>query len=495
MDLESARAAALTYSRLLVQTAEQLKAMERRYQLLLGQADLPLQERLVLQEQLKNLQKQIYGKSSEKRNRSSGEELKKKAPRSKTGRRNQPSLPLVEVKHELPDGDRSCSSCGKAMSAWEGQFEESERIHVVPTKFVLEKHLRQKYRCSCGGCIKTAPGPLKLKAGDRYSPEFGVEVGISKYEHHVPLERQVKIMAQAGLAVDSQTLFKPLDTVAWYLKPHVVDKIADRVYASLIANADETPWGNLGKDAKKRFYLWGARISDAVLFEVMDSRSSDAARHLLKKFKGTLMCDGYRGYNPLVDDEGIRLAHCWSHVRRKFVAAEQSYPVAAASMIRLIDDLYDIERELKKAGATPGLVREVRQKRSLPITKVIYQKLWDLKAHLPQSSMGKAVDYTLKLWRGLMLFIEEPALALDNNDMERAIRGPVTGRKNHFGSKSLKTAEVAATWYTVIETCKACGIDPKRYVNEALTAILTGQTPRMPWECALAESATGASSQ
>jgi hypothetical protein len=40
--------------------------------------------------------------------------------------------------------------------------EESEEIDIVDVKYVLTKHRRQKYRCRCGACIETAPGPLKL---------------------------------------------------------------------------------------------------------------------------------------------------------------------------------------------------------------------------------------------------------------------------------------------------------------------------------------------
>lgn len=482
LDLPGLQEIAITYAGLLAQAGSRLDSLEKGYQLLLGKLEQDQQQMLFAKQVIANLQHDRFGQSSERRPSGNGvpsPAAKKK--REQWGPTEQPRLPIQEVMHDLRESERVCDACGEPLTEWAGQFEESERIQVVPVRFVLEKHQRKKYRCSCGSCIKTAPGPLRLKEGGRYSPEFGVEVGLGKYEHHVPLERQVKIMKQQGLLVESQTLFAQTDTIAWYLKKPVYEKIAERVRSSAFASADETPWENLGKDAKKQFYLWGARSKDAVFFQIADSRSSSAAEVLLKGFTGALMCDGFRGYNPIASDEVI-LAHCWSHARRKFISAELAYPSEAQTMIALIGSLYEIERELKEEGASLERIQAVREERSKVVLEKIYEKLWELKTHLPKSSLGKAVEYTLKLWRGLNVFTTYPQVPLDNNAMEREIRGPVTGRKNHMGSKNLKTAEVASVWYSVIATCKTCGVDPKEYVNETLRAILEKREILLPWE-------------
>ena len=63
---------------------------------------------------------------------------------------------------------------------------------------------------------------------------------------------------------------------------------------------------------------------------------------------------------------------------------------------------------------------------------------------LPGSKMGKAINYMLTLWEGLTRFLKDPRIPLDNNAAERALRGVVVGRKNHYGSKSKRGTEVAA---------------------------------------------------
>ncbi len=66
--------------------------------------------------------------------------------------------------------------------------------------------------------------------------------------------------------------------------------------------------------------------------------------------------------------------------------------------------------------------------------------------------------------------VEDARIPLDNNATERGIRGPVVGRKNHFGSKSKRGTEVAALFYSLIETAKLVGVDPAAYLREAALA-------------------------
>jgi len=63
---------------------------------------------------------------------------------------------------------------------------------------------------------------------------------------------------------------------------------------------------------------------------------------------------------------------------------------------------------------------------------------------------------------GLTRFVDDPRIPLDNNAAERALRGPVVGRKNHYGSRSLRGTEVAAVFYTLCETARLIGVDPNR---------------------------------
>jgi transposase len=94
-------------------------------------------------------------------------------------------------------------------------------------------------------------------------------------------------------------------------------------------------------------------------------------------------------------------------------------------------------------------------------------------AVLPESKMGKAIAYMLKRWKGLTLLLDDPRIPLDNNAVERALRVAVVGRKKHYGSKSRRGTEVAALFYTLFETAKLSGIDPRAYVTLAANRAVT----------------------
>ena len=56
--------------------------------------------------------------------------------------------------------------------------------------------------------------------------------------------------------------------------------------------------------------------------------------------------------------------------------------------------------------------------------------------------------------------------------MERQLRDMVVGRKNHYGSKSLRVIEVTALFYSLIETARLRGEDPDHYLLRAALAAI-----------------------
>jgi transposase len=78
----------------------------------------------------------------------------------------------------------------------------------------------------------------------------------------------------------------------------------------------------------------------------------------------------------------------------------------------------------------------------------------------------------LKRWEGLTRFVEDPCVPVDNDAVERALRGPVVGRKNHYESRSLRGTQVAALFYTLCETAKLTGVDPHAFLPRALYAAI-----------------------
>ena len=439
-----------------------------------------------LQELLAARERSLFGDSSERRPREGveGPAEKKPKPRRGHGPRVQGELPIVECEHELSEAERGCPQCGRQLTEMSGQSEDSEEITVVERRFVLVQHRRKKYRCACNSHVATAPAPLKLAVSGtarsrRYSIEFAVEVAVGKYLDHLPLERQVRMMGRDGLAIDSQTLWDQIEALARVLTP-AEKALRQRVLASPRIGADETWWrlmaGKASKDSK-RWWAWVLAIEDAVSYRILPNRSKQAALQVLGNYRGLVMADGYGVYEALAqDDSGFVLAHCWAHVRRKYLEAEPHYPEPCRELLELIGQLYGIEREqvasLEQRAA-------LRREHSRPIIEKISNFALTQRA-LPQSSLGKAISYMIGMWPGLIRFLEDPAIPIDNNATERALRGAVLGRKNHYGSRSLRGTEVAALFYSLLETAKLVDVDPRRYLLEATRDALQKQEVLLP---------------
>ena len=152
---------------------------------------------------------------------------------------------------------------------------------------------------------------------------------------------------------------------------------------------------------------------------------------LVKSFAGVLMCDGYSGYAALASKSPrVILAHCWAHVRREFVEIEKSFPQLCGEVLDLIGKLYAIEKKCRAPGGEE--LAAARDTKSRSVVDAIVA--WVDKAVpkcLPESGLHKAIGYMLHMWPGLVLFLDDASLPLDNNGTERAARGPVLGRKNH----------------------------------------------------------------
>jgi transposase len=463
-----------------------LTALTRELSQLRGEDASAAQRQLdALKEILAHREHALFGASSEKRSQPVAAAPAPAAPPPRGhGPKAQPALPVVDMVYELTPSDRTCAACGGVLREMAGQTEDSEEITVVERHFVMLHQLRKKYRCTCNGCVATAPGPLRLathpdRRGRRYSADFAVEVAIGKYLDHLPLERQVRMMRREGLAIDSQTLWDQLEAAATILRP-TYEALRQHVQAAPVIGADETWWRVCVGPAGKRWWAWSLTSATAVTYTILESRSQEAARQVLNGYRGIVIADGYSVYAALARaGPRFTLAHCWAHVRRKFVEAEPHYPGPCAEVLDLIGQLYAVEQACPRVGVgDEDEQTELRQRRahlraerSAPLVAAIRAWAQGQRA-LPESSLGKAIAYMLGLWPGLTRFLNDPRIPLDNNATERALRGMVIGRKNHYGSRSRRGTEVAALFYSLIESAKLCGVEPKAYLLRALRAAL-----------------------
>jgi transposase len=399
-------------------------------------------------------------------------------PQTGHGPSPQPALPVIEEVLTLDEADRVCPQCGEELVAIDGQFEESELIDVVEVSYKIRKIQRQKYRCQCSTCqhIDTAlPTEDRLMEGGRYSTNIAASIIHRKYGMHLPLTRQAKEMNPAGLNVSTNTLWDQLWCATLRLKP-TWEALLEMQREQPVLGADESRWPLLDKRSEAKPSVVGLVSEKAVVYAIEMDKTAETLSQVLGHFSGKLVVDGISMYpkvqqmhrdghiNGTRDGPAFTLANCWVHARRNFIKAEPDFP-EAAEMLDYIARLY----RLAKGADCATVDDELRLVWIDGALATIRRWLTDIRP-TPGTSLEQAVLYMDKYWNGLTAFREDRKVWLDNNATERALRAPVLGRKNHYGSRSSRGMETAAVMYTLIETCQLIGVEPRDYLEQALRA-------------------------
>ncbi len=188
-----------------------------------------------------------------------------------------------------------------------------------------------------------------------------------------------------------------------------------------------------GKGQMNTGYFWPLYgDGDEVVFHFADSRAHKVVDDLLRKFKGTLVSDGYEAYEKFAArTEDVRHAACWVHTRRGFDKALSSDAVLAEEALSRIGELYEQERRL--GSLKPDKILARRAMHCKPIVEDFFNWLRQVRterALLPSSPFAKAANYALEREEALKVFLEDAAIPPDTNHLERQIRPIAIGRKN-----------------------------------------------------------------
>ena len=405
--------------------------------------------------------------------------------RKKRGRKPLPDhLPRIDVVHELTEDDRRCNHDGQLLTEI-GEV-VSEQLDIIPAKIRVLRHIRKKYACDCGECIRTAPLPTQPIPKSLASPGLLAHVTVSKYQDALPLYRQQTILERIGIDLPRATLANWMIRAGQLVQP-VINLLEDRLLSHDIVQMDETTVQVLkesGKRAQSKSYLWlqrgGPPGQKVVRFHYDPGRGAGVAKRLLEGFTGYLQTDGYDGYNAVVATNGLVHVGCMAHARRRFsdaVKAQGRKRKRGKSHrgLTLIQKLYRVEKQAKKL--TPAKRYEHRHRHAQPVLEEL--RTW-LDRSLPQvpptSATGKALHYLHKEWAKLVRYLDDGRLEIDNNLAENAIRPFVLGRKNWLFSDSVKGVKASANLYSLIETAKANGLEPYAYLRYLFTELPKADT-------------------
>jgi hypothetical protein len=274
----------------------------------------------------------------------------------------------------------------------------------------------------------------------------------------------------------------------------LIDLLRGQIRSGPLINIDESPLQVLNEEGRKntsKSYMWvyrgGQPNRPVLLYEYQRTRSGKTALEFLDNYHGYIQSDDFSGYDHLDQKPDIVHLGCWAHARRKFVKvatvrkkhrSKRANPKSLADeALDYIGNLYRIEKEARRRELDAVQIDQLRQEKSKPLLDEF--KAWlDAKKPLtpPKGLLGQAISYTLANWEKLIIYLQDGRLRPDNNLIENAIRPFVVGRKNWLFAGSPDGAKASATFFSLIETAKANGLEPYAYLRYIFAKLPLAQT-------------------
>lgn len=437
-----------------------------------------------LKEQLKLMQHRQFGKKSEI---NIGETIidandgllqtvsgytRKKGIKSRGRLIDTSQLPRHQFYHDLPEDHKKCRVCQHDLERI-GQ-EISEQLEVLPLKLYVAEHIRYKYACRCCQTLLMAPKPKAPIPKALAGGSLITEIIINKYQSHLPLYRQSKILASYNALIPDNTLGQWVSQAGSGLMP-VYEAYWKAVLEASYIQVDETPVKVLKPE--KKGYLWTYFASHVgkglVVFELSLTRSSAIPEKRLADFEGLLQTDGYAGYNNLRQQQRIVGFGCMTHARRKFdevLKITKNEEGIAYEVIQRLKPVYALEAKMRKMKLGFHTRKRLRQKQSWPLLKDLHSWLKQNVAKVPDNSkLAGAINYMLNQWIYLIRYLRHGSVEIDTNWVENQERPVALGRRNwlFFGHEG--SGMIHALWYSFVLSAIINGLNPRVYVHFLLT--------------------------
>jgi transposase len=253
----------------------------------------------------------------------------------------------------------------------------------------------------------------------------------------------------------------------------IADRMWQRMKQGTYLQIDETPVRVLDPEVKGKAakgYLWFFGVPGGDVMLVFDPRRSyQVLEEQLGGFTGAFQSDAYDVYEVLRKSRsGIKRLGCAAHARRKYYEAALEGNRQAIWFIGRFRELYRIEDEVREVD--PQERQAVRHARAPQIWAEMKTRAEELKAAcLPKSSLGKAVNYFLKEYPALLVYLESPQFQIDNNLIENAIRPSCVGKRRWLFIGHPGAGWRSAVIYSILQSCRRRGIETQEYLTDVLT--------------------------
>lgn len=351
----------------------------------------------------------------------------------------------------------------------------THRLAQRPASYVVLRYVRKVVKLRESGKLKCPSAPPAVYEKSYADVSLLAGVLVDKFVYHLPLHRQHLRLKAAGIDLSRQTLTNLVTRTVDLLEP-VYHSLLSSVMQSRVVAMDETPIraGRVEPGKMKTAYFWPVfGDKNEVVFPFSTSRAHATVREVLGRFAGTLLSDGYEAYARYAEQErSVVHALCWAHTRRKFIEAEKSHPEEVEIALSIICELYEIEASIREKSDAERL--DVRSSLSRDVVDEFFdwaEQLIHSRLLLSSDPLTKALSYALERQRGLRVFLEDPAVPIDTNHLEREIRPIPLGRKNWMFCWTELGARTVGRIQSLLATCRLHQVNPFEYLVDVLQRI------------------------
>jgi len=393
-------------------------------------------------------------------------------------------LERVEIVLDIPEEKKICPETRRPLK--QIGCEVSEKLEYRPGKLIVNVYKRPKYASP----DSTAPvGVITAPMPDHPIEKCKADVGllsyiiVSKFADHLPLYRQNGIFEREGVDIPRATQSSWIMQIYEAVRP-LEDALKKAVLETEVVFTDDSiiPLQVKGNGRVKKARLWvyvrGDPDPPLAVYDFSLDRSKKRPLDFLAGYQGYVHADAYSGYDELFRKESITEVGCWVHSRRKFDEAASSRPQEATEIMARIAKLYQLEKLCVEMRAEDR--RRFREEHARPVIDGIFARLEKLKGEtIPSEPLRKAVNYALNQRGALYRYLEDGRLKPDNNTSENAIRPLALGRKNWLFAGSERGARATALFLGLIQSCKACQVNPWQYFDDLLRRIMAHPVNRL----------------
>lgn len=399
--------------------------------------------------------------------------------------------PLIErviTEVLVPEAERRCKCCSHMMTSITPR--DHECVEHVPEKLIVHVERREVLVCKNSACRGDAVTAERVRAPvvvRRAGNSLLASLIENKCDDALPIHRQRDRLMRLGFDVPLSTLYD-----YWTHGTDLLNPVAATTLSSLLGddyvNIDDTKLKVLDATHKKGRYLghlWCfTSTRPLVAYTFTKSWSAADIAPFLCAIDGFIQCDDYKGYSTKIPDPGgpprmlvppERRLGCMMHVRRRFHDALKLGNTRAALPLSFIREIYAVEAEAKTLALDAAARLQLRTHKSLPWLERL--DAWvdeNARTLLPTSKLGEACGYAIAQRPFIRRCFTDGRFEIDNGKVERAIREPAIGRRNYHFTGSADAAQRLASAYTLVQSCRALGINTRGYLIDVLDKLESG---------------------